>query len=122
MNVDLAAKRVADKFVKNTDMKNFDPMWIVALVQVIIYVIKYCDEKKDLNNFKGAVQLAMSPLRRYVGTGRRVRAALRKAVSANLAQANSDEMLRAILETASEANDEEILGLVKSVGDLDHNP
>ncbi len=122
MNVDIAANRVAERFVKNTNIKQFDPMWIVALVQIIIYVIKYCQEKKDLNSFKGAVKSGLSPLGKYFGLGRRVRVALKKAIVTHLIQANCDEVIRAMLESASEAKDDEILDLIKAVDQVDFTP
>jgi hypothetical protein len=119
---ELAAYKVAEKFVKNTQVKEIDPAWITALVEIIIYLIKYCEQKKDLKSFKGAVQSGISPLGRYFGLGRKVRAAIKKAVKDRLIQANCEELVRAILESASEAKDEDILVLINSVDELDYTP
>src|SRR4051812_40744535 len=122
MDAKLAANQVAQRFVKNTNVKTFDPAWIISLVEIIISVIKYCQEKNELNSFRYAIQSAMSPWRRFFGVGRRTRAALRKAVRSRLIEANDEEIIRAILETSAEANDDDVLSLIKSVDQLDYNP
>ncbi len=122
MTTQEAAKIVAVRFATNTNAQKIDPTWLIALAQVIFDVIKYCESKNDLSSFRNSVSLALSPLRRYVGVGRRVRDSLKTAVTANMPAANTDEMVKAILEAAKDASDKDLVDLIASVDKIDHNP
>ncbi len=118
INPEKAAHIAANTFIKNTKVTNFDPSWILALAEVIFYIIKNCDQKNDLNNFKNAVKSANS-WKRHFGIGRRVNSNLKGLVVDKLFQVNTEEMVRAILESAEWAEDRDLLDLINFV---DHTP
>jgi len=117
-----ASQRIANLFVKNTNVKEFNPAWLVAIVSIIIEVVKYCNSKKDKAQFRNAANSALSGWKRYVGVGRIVRRNLTRAIEKNLPEANAEELIKAILETAVDAHEEELDDLIRSISKIDHIP
>ncbi len=117
-----ASQRIASVFIKNTNIKEFNPAWLVAIVSIIIEVVKYCNSKKDTTQFRNAASSALSGWKRYVGVGRIVRRNLTRAIKNNLPEANAEELIRAILETAVDAHEDELSDLIGSISKIDHIP
>lgn len=121
-NFELAANRVADNFVKNTKIKQLDPILIISLIGLIIQIVRYCESKRDVKSFREAANSALSGWKRYIGIGRIVRRNLNRAVSEAFPELNSEELIKAMLEAAVDAHDDELEVLISSVSKIDHTP